>query len=75
MIDELTHSSPPSAPRRVISVGVTVWRIFEHVPTYDRRSRPSLVFASDVAMRRVRDFPERWWELSDDALMALSWRR
>lgn len=59
----------------MVAVGLTVWHVYEHVPPYDRRSRPSLVFVSDVAMRRVRDYPVQWWELADDALMAVSWRR
>lgn len=75
MSDELIKYGAPSARRRVIAVGLTIWHIYEHVPLYDRRSQPSLVFVSDVAMRRVRDFPAQWWELPDDALMALSWRR
>lgn len=75
MIDELVSSGTPSARRRVVAVGLTVWHIYEHVPVYDRRSQPSLVFVSDVAMRRVRNYPAQWWELPDDVLMAVSWRR
>lgn len=75
MIDDLVSAGTPSGRRRVISVGLLVWHVFEHVPPYDRRSKPSLVFVSDVAMRRVRDFPSAWWELPDEALMAVSWRR
>lgn len=75
MTDELLRSRTPSERHRVVAVGLTVWHVYEHIPQYDRRSRPSLVFVSDVAMRRVRDFPAQWWELGDDALMAVSWRR
>lgn len=60
---------------RQITIGVTIWNVYEHVPQYDRRAGPTLVFASDGAMRRVRDFPDRWWELSDDELLAISWNR
>jgi hypothetical protein len=34
----------------------------------------SLIFASESAVRRVRDYPADWMELSDDDLLALSWR-
>jgi len=72
--EQRTHPEIPTARRRVVAVGITVWQVFEQ-PPLDDRSTPSLVFLSDVAMRRVRDFPARWWDLSDDALMAVSWRR
>jgi hypothetical protein len=52
------------------------WRVFE-VPeqgTAERRWPPSLVFESDAAIRRVRDFPTNWRALSDAELDALSWR-
>ena len=39
---------------------------------YDRRVSSSLVFSSDDAMRRVRDYPPNWIELSADELIALS---
>jgi hypothetical protein len=41
---------------------------------YDRRSGYSLIFASELAVRRVRDYPDDWATLSDHALDALSWR-
>lgn len=41
----------------------------------DRRSGASLVFESEDAMRRVRDFPADWRSLGDDDLLALSWSR
>jgi hypothetical protein len=40
---------------------------------YDRRRGLSLIFASDVAVRRVRSYPANWATLSDEALAALSW--
>ena len=40
---------------------------------YDRRSGSSLIFASDLAVRRVRNYPADWVTLSDLALAALSW--
>jgi hypothetical protein len=39
---------------------------------YDRRSATSLVFSSDDVMRRVRDYPPNWIDLSDEDLIALS---
>jgi len=41
---------------------------------YDRRSGCSLIFASELAVRRVRDYPSDWFALSDSDLAALSWR-
>jgi hypothetical protein len=42
---------------------------------YDRRGGRSLVFSTDGVMRRVRDFPANWFELSDEELFRLSSRR
>jgi hypothetical protein len=39
---------------------------------YDRRASSSLVFTGDDAMRRVRNYPANWIELSDAELIALS---
>ena len=39
----------------------------------EHRAGPSLVFESETAVRRVRDFPADWRKLSDDDLFALSW--
>ncbi len=41
---------------------------------YDRRRGRSLIFASDAAVRRVRDYPAEWFELSETELAALSWK-
>jgi hypothetical protein len=41
---------------------------------YDRRRGSSLIFASELAVRRVRDYPSDWFALSDRELAALSWR-
>ncbi len=75
MVSDPTVFSAPSRRVREIVVGVTLWRVFEHVPQYDRRARTTLVFVSEGAMRRVRDFPAHWWELSDEELLGISWRR
>lgn len=41
---------------------------------YDRRSGSSLIFSSELAVRRVRDYPSDWYTLAAPALIALSWR-
>ena len=41
---------------------------------YDRRRGFSLIFASELAVRRVREYPSDWFTLSDSELAALSWR-
>ena len=41
---------------------------------YDRRSGCSLIFASELAVRRVRNYPSDWFTLSDADLAALSWQ-
>ncbi len=53
----------------------TQWRVFEQsFGDYDRRSGLSLIFASEAAVRRVRDFPSDWMQLSNEELLALSWK-
>jgi hypothetical protein len=51
------------------------WRVFEQqFADYDRRTGQSLIFSSDAAVRRVRDYPPNWISLSDEELLALSWK-
>jgi hypothetical protein len=51
------------------------WHAYERqVDDYDRRSGMSLIFASEAAVRRVRNFPADWRTLSDAELLALSWK-
>jgi hypothetical protein len=73
--DEVVESSARRGRVRRITIGATVWNVFEHIPEYDRRASATLVFASEGAMRRVRNFPQQWWDLPDDELLAISWRR
>jgi hypothetical protein len=54
----------------------------QHWVVRERRARPSdaqqtahLVFESDGVVRRVRNFPVNWRELSAAELYELSWRR
>lgn len=63
-----------SAPRVLYRAGVT-WLVYARKDPYDRRSRPDLIFESDLVIRRVREYPEDWRQLDDDALWALSWAR
>ena len=51
------------------------WLVFEQAfAEYDRRSGMSLIFSSDAAVRRVRDYPTHWFDLDDTQLAALSWK-
>jgi hypothetical protein len=56
------------------SEGVS-WRVHEQAfSEYDRRKGRSLIFSSDGAVRRVRDYPLEWMKLSDAELSDLSWK-
>lgn len=76
-------SPPPESARargladcRIIESGEGQWRVYQlDGGQYDRRTGPSLVFESDGVLRRVRDYPSNWRELSDAELMEVSWRR
>jgi hypothetical protein len=51
------------------------WRVFEQpFAEYDRRRGLSLIFASEGAVRRVRDYPANWFAISETELLALSWK-
>jgi len=51
------------------------WRVYEQpFAEYDRRTGMSLIFASDGAMRRVRNYPAEWTEMPDAELLRLSWQ-
>lgn len=64
-----------SVARRLIMDG-DVWLVYERASApMDRRSTPSLVFECRAVIRRVRDYPANWRELSDEELARLSWRR
>ena len=59
--------------RRLIVEDVP-WLVYE-LPAlpFDRRATSSLVFESENAIRRVRNYPPEWRELSDTDLWELSW--
>jgi hypothetical protein len=51
------------------------WHVYEQAfSEYDRRHGVSLIFSSDAAVRRVRDYPDDWVTLSDAELAELSWK-
>ena len=57
--------------RCVVDTAGTFWTVCEVAYALDRRSGRSLVFESDGAVRRVRNYPEEWHTLSDDELARL----
>lgn len=64
------------AAARKVRTDDAEWRVYElESGPYDRRSGVSLVFESDGVLRRVRDYPAGWRELSDAELMDVSWHR
>jgi hypothetical protein len=66
----------PAAPGRVIiDSSSRRWAVYEFPANGAPGDRPSLVFESRDAVRRVRDFPADWRWFSDEELHALSWRR
>jgi hypothetical protein len=74
-INRHTNESQDAPPTRTfVDEEGQHWRVFERpFDSFDRRSGVSLIFTSDGAMRRVRNYPANWMELSDEELFALSW--
>ena len=65
----------PRIERTFVDSDGTRWSVYEQpFADYDRRRGISLIFASDAAMRRVRDYPDNWRTLSDTELASMSWR-
>ena len=63
-------------PMRVIRDGEGLsWTVREYVRQKEGRVDRSLLFDCGMAIRRVRDFPESWYELEDEELLAVSRRR
>lgn len=68
-------SDPSALERTFVDADGMRWRVYEQAfSAYDRRRGISLIFSSDAAVRRVREFPEDWGGLSDAELATLSWR-
>jgi hypothetical protein len=57
--------------RRLVTGG-RMWLVYELGPlSYDRRGA-ALIFESENAVRRVREFPANWRDLDDETLDRLS---
>ncbi|HEX5972525.1 MAG TPA: hypothetical protein VFY85_11400 [Gemmatimonadaceae bacterium] len=71
-------TAPEQGEERVrvfVDVDGTRWQVKEMpFSNYDRRRGLSLIFWSDGAVRRVRDYPANWHELPDVELALLSWK-
>ncbi len=64
----------PPLERVFIGADSAQWRVYEQrFANYDRRQGLSLIFASDGAVRRVRNYPADWALISDEELIQLSW--
>jgi hypothetical protein len=74
--DRVDSSADRETPSRTfVDIEGNRWRVYEQAfGDYDRRSGMSLIFASEAAVRRVRDFPAEWMQFTDDELLALSWK-
>ncbi len=61
--------------RVFIDVDGAQWHVSERAyADYDRRRGSSLIFTSDAAVRRVRNYPATWYDLAEVELLALSWK-
>ncbi len=69
------RSQAESSPRRAyVDAEGQRWHVYEKAfDPFDRRSGASLIFESEGAIRRVRNYPANWTELSDVELAVLSW--
>jgi hypothetical protein len=66
-------ASKHSSVVRELVVDGARWSVRESTTAYDRRTRAGLVFESEAVMRRVRNYPSNWAELSDEQLFLVSW--
>lgn len=62
----------PHPEEREVKLGSVIWAVYESSAPSDG---PSLIFESSRIVRRVRTYPADWRELTDEALIALSWSR
>ena len=70
----MTNEKIGAAYALIITVDHEEWRIYELAPgVLDRRGSNTLVFEADGFMRRVRNYPANWRELSHVELLSLSW--
>jgi len=57
--------------RSVVDAEGTFWQVCEVEFALDRRAGRSLVFESEGSVRRVRHYPETWYDLPDQELALL----
>lgn len=70
----MTSNAIGAANALIITIDHEEWRIYELAPgVFDRRGSNTLIFESDGVMRRVRNYPADWRDLSDSELLSLSW--
>jgi hypothetical protein len=68
---QLRRSPAPGKVRRISADGLR-WVVQEvAAPSFDRRGGTHLLFDGETIMRRVREFPANWAELSDEELYEL----
>lgn len=71
---QVVRNAAPGKVRRISADGLR-WIVQEvAAPAFDRRGGTHLLFDGESVMRRLREFPANWHELSDDALYELSRR-
>ena len=71
---EVRPSPAPGKVRRISAEGLR-WIVQEvPAPSFDRRGGTHLLFDGETIMRRVREFPVNWQQLSDEELYELSRR-
>ena len=59
--------------RRLMGPDGREWRVREiPMPSYDRRGGRCLVFETNDAARRVRQYPARWYDCDDSELYTMS---
>ena len=76
MVDDLdkAREAVRAAKREAIHVttGGIRWCVYEVPATaMDRRSTPSLVFETDDVVRRIRNYPPEWRDLTEEDLVRL----
>ena len=72
---EIAHSRELARTRSYKDDLGMLWHVTEQpFSDYDRRRGSSLIFSSELAVRRVRNYPSDWFMLSEIDLAALSWR-
>ena len=71
-VESATESGVPRE-RFFVDDDGTHWHVHERpFAEYDRRSGMSLIFSNEAAVRRVRNYPTHWFDLTDEELAALS---